>query len=422
MKGELTLIDYSKFVMSNGLTVIHHHDEHTQLCVLNLLYKVGSKDENPNKTGFAHLFEHLMFGGSINIPEFDTPLQFAGGENNAFTSNDITNYYLTLPSSNIETGFWLESDRMLSLDFNQKSLDVQKGVVIEEFKERYLNQPYGDLWLHILPLAYQKHPYNWPTIGKEISHIENANLEDVKDFFKNFYAPNNGILVVAGNISLEKTKDLCEKWFGDIPAQNIQKSNYEQEPKQSEARRKIIQSDVPANLILKAYHMGGRLDKNYYAMDLLSDIIGSGKASTLYDVLVKEKALFSEIDAYISGDAEPGLFMIEGKLLPGISIEEAEKGILDVIDDLHAKGISETELKKVQNKTETNIRFGDVNILNRAMKLAYAEYLGDIELVNKEIEMYLEIDTQYMLSQIRETLQESNCSTIIYQAINHDNQ
>ncbi len=406
--------------MNNGLTVIHHHDDNTQLCVLNLLYKVGSKDENPNKTGFAHLFEHLMFGGSINIPEFDTPLQFAGGENNAFTSNDITNYYLTVPASNIETGFWLESDRMLSLDFSQKSLDVQKGVVIEEFKERYLNQPYGDLWLHILPLAYQKHPYNWPTIGKEISHIENANLEDVKDFFKNFYAPNNAVLVVAGNISLDKTKELCEKWFGEIPAQNIQKPVYEMEPKQEEPRRKTIESDVPANLILKAYHMGGRLDKNYYAMDLLSDIIGSGKASTLYDVLVKEKSLFSEIDAYISGDAEPGLFMIEGKILPQVSIEVAENAIREVLSDLIKTGISETELKKVQNKTETNIRFGDVNILNRAMKLAYAEYLGDIELVNKEIDLYLEIDVEYMKEEISKTLQENNCSTIIYQATNND--
>ncbi|MFY8108617.1 MAG: M16 family metallopeptidase [Bacteroidia bacterium] len=406
--------------MNNGLTVIHHQDDNTQLCVLNLLYKVGSKDENPNKTGFAHLFEHLMFGGSINIPEFDTPLQFAGGENNAFTSNDITNYYLTVPASNIETGFWLESDRMLSLDFSQKSLDVQKGVVIEEFKERYLNQPYGDLWLHILPLAYQKHPYNWPTIGKEISHIENANLEDVKDFFKNFYAPNNAVLVVAGNISLDKTKELCEKWFGEIPAQNIQKPAYEMEPKQEEPRRKTIESDVPANLILKAYHMGGRLDKNYYAMDLLSDIIGSGKASTLYDVLVKEKSLFSEIDAYISGDAEPGLFMIEGKILPQVSIEDAENAIREVLSDLIKTGISETELKKVQNKTETNIRFGDVNILNRAMKLAYAEYLGDIELVNKEIDLYLEIDVEYMKEEISKTLQENNCSTIIYQATNND--
>ncbi len=408
-------------MMNNGLTVIHHQDDNTQLCVLNLLYKVGSKDENPNKTGFAHLFEHLMFGGSINIPEFDTPLQFAGGENNAFTSNDITNYYLTVPASNIETGFWLESDRMLSLDFSQKSLDVQKGVVIEEFKERYLNQPYGDLWLHILPLAYHKHPYNWPTIGKEISHIEDAELEDVKEFFKNFYAPNNAVLVVAGNISFEKTKELCEKWFGEISSQNIQKPKYEQEPLQTEPRRKIIESDVPANLILKAYHMGGRLDKNYYAMDLLSDIIGSGKASTLYDVLVKEKSLFSEIDAYISGDAEPGLFMIEGKVLPNISIEEAEKGIIDVIQNLSITGISDTELQKVKNKTETNIRFGDVNILNRAMKLAYAEYLGDIELVNKEIDLYLEIDVEYMKEQIAISLQENNCSTIIYKATNNDN-
>ncbi|MCA0426544.1 MAG: insulinase family protein [Bacteroidetes bacterium] len=414
------MIHYSRFVLKNGLTVIHHLDENSQLAVLNLLYKVGSKEEDPNKTGFAHLFEHLMFGGTPNITEFDEPLQEAGGDSNAFTSNDITNYYLSLPLSNIETGFWLESDRMRGLAFSQKSLDVQKGVVIEEFKERYLNQPYGDIWLRILPLAYKEHPYSWPTIGKEISHIEEANMDQVKSFFKNFYAPNNCILVVAGNISLERVKELCSIYFEDIPAQEIKRINYPQESVQTEARFQEIQSDVPSNLILKAWHMGDRLSQNYYAMDLLSDILGSGKGSRLYDELVKKQAIFSEIDAYISGDAEPGLFLIEGKLLPETSFHQAENAIKGVLDEFFRTGCTDRELTMVQNKTETNIRFGDVNLLNRAMKLAFAEYLGDIELTNKEINLYLDITKEILLSEAKRTLVDTNCSTIHYKSSSND--
>ncbi len=414
------MIHYSRFVLKNGLTVIHHLDENSQLAVLNLLYKVGSKEEDPNKTGFAHLFEHLMFGGTPNIPEFDEPLQEAGGDSNAFTSNDITNYYLSLPLSNIETGFWLESDRMRGLAFSQKSLDVQKGVVIEEFKERYLNQPYGDIWLRILPLAYKEHPYSWPTIGKEISHIEEANMDQVKCFFKNFYAPNNCILVVAGNISFERVKELCSIYFEDIPAQEIKRINYPQESVQTEARFQEIQSDVPSNLILKAWHMGDRLSQNYYAMDLLSDILGSGKGSRLYDELVKKQAIFSEIDAYISGDTEPGLFLIEGKMLPETSFDQAENAIKGALNEFFRTGCTDRELTMVQNKTETNIRFGDVNLLNRAMKLAFAEYLGDIELTNKEINLYLDITKEILLSEAKRTLVDTNCSTIHYKSLSND--
>lgn len=413
------MIQFNRFTLKNGLTVIHHPDENSQLGVLNLLYKVGSKEEDPEKTGFAHLFEHLMFGGTPEIPDFDEPLQEAGGESNAFTSNDITNYYLTLPISNIEIGFWLESNRMQGLAFSQKSLDVQKGVVIEEFKERYLNQPYGDIWLNILPLAYKKHPYSWPTIGKEISHIEKANLEDVRSFFRNFYAPNNCILVIAGNISLEKATELCIKYFEDIPSQEIKRIDYSKEPEQTQARLITIESDVPSNLILKAWHMGDRLSKNYYAMDLLSDILGSGKGSRLYNELIKTNPLFSEIDAYISGDSEPGLFMIEGKLLPNISFQEAETGIQNILDEILAKGCSEMELAMVKNKTETNIQFGDVNILNRAMKLAFAEYLGDVNLANLESKLYLDITPDVLFAEAKNTLRTENCNTIYYKTPNN---
>lgn len=404
---------YTKFTLENGLTVIHHPDFNTQLCVINVLYRVGSRDEHSDKTGFAHLFEHLMFGGSANIPDYDGVLQLAGGDNNAFTSNDITNYYLTLPFNNIETGFWLESDRMLKLNFNQDSLDVQKNVVQEEFKERYLNQPYGDLWLKLLPLAYQKHPYSWPTIGKDLSHIANANLQQVMDFFYSFYAPNNAILVVGGNITLEKTKALTEEWFGEIHSRKVNRPAYEAEPSQISPRKLEISSDVPLDMVLKAYHMPGRMEKGYYETDLYSDIMGMGKSSLLYQRLVKEKKLFSDLDCYITGDVDPGLFVIEGKLIQGIQPEEADAAIQETIHDSF-KETRNQELQKVKNKTETNILFNDVSVLNKAMKLAYCEMLGDITIANEEVNLYNKVSLEEMLTTAEKITTESNCSTIYY--------
>jgi zinc protease len=413
------LISYTFFELANGLRVIHHEDDSTQLCVLNILYGVGSKHENPDQTGFAHLFEHLMFGGSINIPNYDTPLQYAGGENNAFTNNDITNYYLTLPAMNIETGFWLESDRMLSLAFSQQSLDTQKHVVIEEYKERYLNPPYGDVWLNVLPLSYKKHPYQWPTIGKEISHIENAKMEDVKAFFKNFYTPSNAILVIAGNISLDKAKTLTEKWFGPIPNKPSIKPLYPQEPKQTEARFETVYADVPANLLVKTYHTVDRKNPSYYATDLISDLLGSGKSSRLYTQLVKEQHLFSELDCYLTGDIDPGLLVIEGKMNEGKLIAEGEMAINKVLAEFCQNGVEDAELAKVKNKAETTIRFNDIGVLNKAMKLAYCCLLGDINMVNTEAEKYQQVTA----SQIKETattlFSHSNCSTLYYLAKQH---
>ncbi|MES2380720.1 MAG: pitrilysin family protein [Bacteroidota bacterium] len=414
------MINYNQFKLSNGLTVIHHFDDSTQLCVLNILYNVGSKHEDPNKTGFAHLFEHLMFGGSVNIEDFDEELQNAGGESNAFTSNDITNYYLTLPAHNIETGFWLESDRMLSLDFSQESLDIQRNVVIEEFKERYLNQPYGDVWLKILPLAYKVHPYAWPTIGKEIKHIEDANLEDVKAFFKNFYSPNNAVLVVAGNIDLTTCKNLAEKWFEPIPGQNLNMPNYQQEPKQTEARFETIHADVPLDMIVKAYHMPARKDQAYYAADMLTDILGNGKSSRFYTELVKKQNLFSELDAYISGDVEAGLLLIEGKPSKGVSMEIAEQAINVEIEKFISNGLLPNELEKIKNKTETNIEFNNMGALNRAMKLAYAWVLEDVDLVNNEAQMYLNVKDDDIIQVAKKIFNPNNCSTLYYLAKQND--
>ncbi len=410
------MISFNKYILENGLTVIHHEDKTTELCVLNILYNVGSKDEDPNKTGFAHLFEHLMFGGSKNIKEFDKELQKAAGESNAFTSNDITNYYLTLPANNIETGFWLESDRMLNLNITQKSLTVQKSVVIEEFKERYLNQPYGDLWLKILPLAYTVHPYSWATIGKEIVHIEAATIEDVKLFFKRFYCPNNAILSIAGNISLEKTKQLVDKWFSSIPAQVSKRVPYKKEPEQTLARHETFKTNVPLDAIIKAYHCCERSSPDYYATDMLCDVLGAGRSSRLYNTLVKEKKLFSSIDCYITSDIDPGLFIIEGKLIKGINIKDAENAIFQEIKQIKSSPISDYEIQKIKNKTETNIRFNDIGVLNKAMKLAYCELLGDINLVNTESNQYLSVSSDNIQSVSNNILNESNCSTVYYLA------
>ncbi len=381
------MISFNVKHLNNGLTFIHHYDQNTNLCVTNLLYNVGARDEDPNKTGFAHLFEHLMFGGSVNIPSFDTPLQKASGENNAFTSNDITNYYITLPSDNIETALWLESDRMLRLDFSEKSLNTQKGVVIEEFKQRYLNHPYGDAWLHLRPLAYKSHPYQWPTIGKEISHIENANLGEVISFFETFYNPSNAVLCIAGNIEFEKAYDLCEKWFGDIPAGPINKNSYPVEAEPTVRVEKTINADVPQNAFYMAFHMVDRVHPLYFAFDMLSDILSGSESSRFTNILVKEKEIFSHVHAYITGDIDKGLFVIEGKLNDKIEFEIAESSVLEILKDISENGLNDLELQKVKNKSLTSNLFAKTSVLNKAMALCYSYRLGDINLVNTDIEL-----------------------------------
>jgi zinc protease len=408
------MIEFEKFKLKNNLTVIVHVDQSTPLACINILYDVGARDENENKTGFAHLFEHLMFGGSTNIPNYDEPLQLVGGENNAFTTNDITNYYCTVPAENIETAFWLESDRMLSLAFTDKSLEVQRNVVIEEFKQRYLNQPYGDVWLLLRPLAYKTHPYKWATIGKEISHIETATMEDVRSFFKEHYNPSNAIMVVAGNVNPVQVKQLAQKWFEPIEAGVKPKRELPKEPKQTEARKLTVEKDVPVDSIYKAYHMCARSDKNYYAADLISDILSRGNSSRMYNSLVKDKQLFSEINAYVMGDMDEGLFVVSGKLSEGVKMEEAEKGILLELEKVKSEVIDDKELQKCKNKTESSITFSETDVLNKATNLAISELLGDANLINKEIESYREVSALQVKEQANQLLNESNCSTLYY--------
>lgn len=408
------MINFDKFTLKNGLKVIVHKDESTPIVAFNLLYDVGARDENEAQTGFAHLFEHLMFGGSVNIPNFDEPLQKVGGSNNAFTSNDITNYYITLPKDNLETAFWLDSDRMLSLAFTDKSLEVQRSVVIEEFKQNYLNQPYGDVWLLLRPLAYKSHPYKWATIGKEVSHIENATMDDVKSFFYKHYLPNNAILTVAGDVDPKEIKTLAEKWFGNIPSGLIPERNLPKEAKQTEARRLEVERDVPANAIYKVYHMCDKIHADYHTTDLLSDVLSLGKSSRLYSSLVKKQKLFSEINAYISGNHDNGLFIISGKLLDGISYNDAEIAIQKEIELIKNELASFNELTKVKNKIESTTQFSETSVLNKAMELSFAELLGDANDVNLEVENYQKVTTKDIKRVANQILTESNCSTLIY--------
>jgi len=408
------MVDYKKFELDNGLTVIHHHDETTSLVALNLLYKVGARDENPKRTGFAHLFEHLMFGGTNNIPDFDTPLQMSGGENNAFTNNDYTNYYLTLPKDNVETGFWLEADRMRELAFTSKSLEVQRQVVIEEFKQRYLNQPYGDVWLLLRPLAYKKHPYQWPTIGKEISHIEEATLDEVKAFFYSFYAPNNAVLTVAGNITFEETKELCEKWFGELPYRELNKPILPIEPKQTEKRVLEVKRDVPFDMIYKTWHMCERNHPEFYAYDLISDVLSNGRSARLYQRLVKERQIFSDINAYLTGDNDEGLFVVNGKLMGGRTMEEAEKAIDEELEKMCTEFVSDYELEKVRNKVEATLLYSETNVLNKAMNLSFFEFLGDVAMVNMEVDNYRKVTREDILRISKQLFRAENCSILYY--------
>jgi zinc protease len=410
------MINFSEFTLENGLRVIVHEDPSVQIAVMNILYDVGSRDEDPNKTGFAHLFEHLMFGGSVNIPNYDEPLQKVGGENNAFTNTDVTNYYLTVPSANIETAFWLESDRMLSLSFDPKVLEVQQKVVVEEFKQRYLNQPYGDIWLKLRPLAYKEHPYQWATIGKEISHIENATLEDVKSFFFSHYTPNNAILVVSGNVTEGQVRELSEKWFGPIPKGPTKHRNLPIEPKQQEKRIAHVHAAVPASALYLAWHMPGRFHSDYYAADLLSDILGRGQSSILYRTLVKEKEIFTSISALVSGTIDPGLFVISGRVKPGISLETAEAEINQILKKIVDEGVTAEDLDKVKTQAEATLAFSEIEVMNRAMNLAFAKLSGDAHLVNKEGENIMAVTTNDIARVAKEILREENLSVLYYHA------
>lgn len=405
----------NKKIFDNGLRLVHNEDTSTQMVALNIVYDVGARDEHPEHTGFAHLFEHLMFGGS---PDYDAPLQLAGGENNAWTNNDITNYYLTVPKSNVEIGFWLESDRMLELAFSEQSLEVQRAVVMEEFKQRCLNQPYGDVGHLLRPLAYQTHPYRWPTIGKDLSHIANATLDEVKEFFFRFYAPNNAVLAVTGNISWEETVRLTEKWFAPIPRRNVPVRQLPQEVVQTAERRQTVERNVPLDALFMAYHMCSREDADYYAFDILSDILSNGRSSRLTRRLVQEQKFFSSLDAYISGTRDAGLLHISGKPSAGVSLEQAEAAVRKELEELKSGFVGEQELEKVKNKFESTQIFGNINYLNVATNLAWFELTGQAEDIDREVDNYRSVTAEQLHRVAQQTFRDENGIVLYYQKEN----
>jgi zinc protease len=412
------VINFERFTLSNGLKVLVHQDTSTPMAVVNVMYNVGARDEDPSRTGFAHLFEHLMFGGSVNIPVYDEPLQMAGGENNAYTTNDLTNYYIQLPVENLETAFWLESDRMLSLAFTDNSLEVQRKVVCEEFKEHYLNKPYGDVWLKLRDLAYEVHPYRWMTIGKELSHIEHASLDDVKNFFFKHYRPVNAILVVAGNVTTAQVKTLAEKWFGPIESGEKYERNLPTEPEQTVAKKLEVHANVPLDAFYKAWHIYPRMDQRYYVTDLITEILSGGGSSRLFQALVKEQKLFSNIECYHFGTVDAGLLAIEGKLVKGVKMEDAESAVSAELEKMKQEVISVSELEKVKNKTESLMAFEDMSLMNRAGSLAFYELMGDASLINSELDRYNKVTIEDIMQECKNIFRDENSSTIWYQAKN----
>ncbi len=407
------MIDFTRFVLKNGLRVLVHEDDSTPVAVVNVLYNVGAKDEDAAKTGFAHLFEHLMFGGSIHIPDYDEPLQLAGGENNAYTTNDYTNYYCQIPAENIETAFWLESDRMLSLAFSKKSLEVQKKVVCEEFKEHYINKPYGDVWQLLREMAYTVHPYKWQTIGKELAHVEQAAMPDVVAFFKKFYTPANAILVVAGNVQTQHVKTLAEKWFEPIAGGEKYLRALPAEPIQLAHKEQKVYRDVPVDALFKVWHIAERLNRGYYIADLITEMLGGSISSRLHESLVKTKQLCSSVACYHLGTVDKGLLTIEARLLKNVTMEQTEKAIEEEIQKFIVE-FEEKELNKVKNKTESLIHFEDMSIMNRANSLAFYELLGDADLINKELDNYFSITHKEVQDYAREIFREENSCTLKY--------
>lgn len=408
------MIKFERFTLDNGLRVIVHHDANTPMVAVNVLYDVGARDEEEQRTGFAHLFEHLMFGGSENVPEYDEPLQMAGGENNAYTTNDITNYYVQLPLQNMETAFWLESDRMNALAFSEKSLDVQRKVVCEEFKEHYINKPYGNAWDMLRSLSYTTHPYKWMTIGKELKHIEEAQLDDVKNFFYKHYRPVNAVLCVAGNVTTEQVREMAEKWFGSIPSGEKYVRTLPAEPQQQGANHRVFEADVPLNAIYKAWHMEGRMSPGYYAADLITEIMGNGQASRLHQSLVKEKQLFSNINCYHTGSMDPGLLVIEGKIIEGKTPEEADAAIAEEIEKLLKDGVTDEELARAKNKIESMMAFEDMGLLSRANNLALYELMGDANMINEEWDKYNSVTREFLLATAKNIFRNENSNTLVY--------
>jgi len=408
------MIRFERHTLANGMRVLVHRDEGTPMVTVNILYDAGSRDEDPGATGFAHLFEHLMFGGTPAVPLFDVPVMMAGGENNAFTNNDITNYYITIPANNLETALWLEADRMRGLDLNEERLSNQKSVVTEEFRQRYLNQPYGDLMLLLRPLAYQVHPYRWPAIGMDISHIERADLAAARQFYDRFYKPSNSILSVAGNVNPDEVFTLAEKWFGEIPGGGTNRRHLPEEPEQSGRRELTVNRLVPAAHLLMAFHTGARTSRDFYILDLMTDILAGCDSARFPSLLVRQQELFSDADIYLSGDADPGLVIFSGRLRDGADIGKAEEAVTTELNRLTEEAVTPAELDKARNRYESHRLMSYMNAANKAFNLAYHEVLGNAEGINAEKEQYMSVNAGEITEVSRKTFRTENSTVIHY--------
>ncbi len=408
------MIDYRRHILNNGMKVLINKDKNTNLVAFNMLYNVGSKNEKSDKTGLAHFFEHLMFSGTHDIPDFDYYTQKAGGENNAFTSTDITDFYITLPAQNIETAFWLESDRMNNLKLSDSAIENEKRVVIEEFKETTLNVPYGDIWHLLMGLSYRKHPYRFPTIGKDIKHIENFTKKDILDFYAQYYDPSNVVLSISGNVDISKTIKMVEKWFGSIKSYNTNSYKIEDEINQTNISEKIVEANVPSNALYLAYHIGGRKDDTYYCHDLISDVLGRGRSSRLYQNLLKQKEIFSDIQAYVNGYFDTGLLIIEGKIPDKVDVSSAISELEAELQNMQTNLVGERELNKQRNKIENQNAFSEISIMNKAINLGQYELLGDVNLINKQDELYSEVTAEDILEESNHIFCDNNCSRLVY--------
>ena len=414
--GSPNILEMNRHTLANGLRIVHHEDPTTQMVAVNVLYNVGARHEDPERTGYAHLLEHLMFEGSMNIPDYDTHVQLAGGENNAWTSNDLTNYYITLPCSNVETAFWLESDRMMGLALTEESVEVQKGVVIEEFKQRHLNRPYGDVQHLIRAMAYKVHPYRWPTIGLCVEHIAQATLESVMDFYHRHYTPSNAILSVVGGISFDEVVRLAEKWFGPLPKRPITQTPLPQEPPQQRMRHKTVYRHVPADMLVMAFHMADRKSREYHVCDLITDLLSAGHSSRLIRKLIHGNKLFTSIDAYIQGSMDEGLLFIIGSLTEGTTLEEAEEAIWKELNLLKSNNIESEELNKVRNRSESERTFNNINYLNRAIAMAQMELIGQDRELSEELARYCSVTAEDIQRTAKRIFKKKNCSVLYYKA------
>lgn len=410
------MLNLKRTTLSNGLRVLVHEDHTTPLAVCNVVYNVGSRDEDPDCTGLAHLMEHFMFTGSKNVPNYDNALQKVGAINNAYTCQDHTNYYVVLPANNLETALWIESDRMLELAFRQESLDIQKQVVIEEFKEHYLNRPYGDMMMLLHEMIFDKHPYQWLPIGKKTEHIAQVDMDIIRKFYYTYYRPNNAVLVVAGNVHYDEVITLVEKWFGDIPTSELPVRNYPAELPQTQARQLTVERDVPSDVLIKAWHMCDRMHPDYYAYDLMSDMFGTGHSSYLYKEFVTDRKLFTDISASIMGSCDNGLFYVSGRPTEGVSIDEADAALSQFLYHFQEGDSFAHDLQKVKNRAESILLNNEIKIDDRASNIAVGETISNAEYFLNERQHYFDVTEDQMRRLFHDTFVEEGSNTLKYRS------